>query len=682
MSAHIAKASAMSPRARTLACACLLLAPMFAPPALAQSPSTPTPSTSSASSEVFSSAELDQMFASVALYPDPLLAQVLMAATYPGDVADAAKWSKAHPDAKGETAVSQVASQPWDPSVQALVAFPQVLASLGQDAAWVQRMGDAFLAQPDRVMDSVQRLRRQAEQAGNLQSNEYQRISKEDSSNPASADPTIIIESSNPDVVYVPSYDPNVMYGSYGWGGYPPYYYPPGAYWYPGAALAGGIMLGVAIGIAGGLWGDVNWGSGDIDIDVNNNFNREVNRGDRGERGDRGTAVRAASGSTTAPTVTARPIATAPAANSMASNSATPANRNGFRGDDAQRAQARDQARQSMDRRGVDSPARDNRQAQDRARQANATGRAPGSEGFQQRGSNNTRRPQQRTPSRRSTGRGRATTRSPAPAIRARRDRHRSAATPVGPCRDRAAARAGRIALREPGRDAGWWWRTPSMNANRHDHAVADCCSLLSVVIALAFAAPAIAQQAYPTPDAAAEALVQALGTGRADTAKLDTVLGPKWQDAVPSDVDRADVDAFLVRYRELHRFQPGAEGHNILVVGRDAWSFPVPLARGPTAGDSTCPRAGAKCTLVASAATNSTCSRRCAPITTRRWNTPAWTATAMACSSTRRSSSVPTAGTMACTGPTTTATRSARSARCSATRRRARTGSATTTAS
>jgi len=116
MSAHIAAASARSPRVRTLACACLLLAPLLAQPALAQY--SPTPSSSTASSEVFSSAELDQMFASVALYPDPLLAQVLMASTYPGDIADAAKWSKAHPDAKGETAVSQVASQPWDPRIR------------------------------------------------------------------------------------------------------------------------------------------------------------------------------------------------------------------------------------------------------------------------------------------------------------------------------------------------------------------------------------------------------------------------------------------------------------------------------------------------------------------------------------------------------------------------------------
>ncbi len=125
---------------------------------------------------VFTEEQLDQMLAPIALYPDPLLAQVLMATTYPGEVAEAVTWSKAHPDTKGDDAVKQVASQPWDPSVQALVAFPQVLATLGQDPVWVQRLGDAFLAQPDDVMGGVQRLRHQAQAAGNLQSNQYQNV--------------------------------------------------------------------------------------------------------------------------------------------------------------------------------------------------------------------------------------------------------------------------------------------------------------------------------------------------------------------------------------------------------------------------------------------------------------------------------------------------------------------------
>ncbi len=145
-----------------------------AAPVASTAPTPPPPATAAAPSEaVFSREELDQMVAPIALYPDPLLAQVLMASTYPGNVADAVAWSKAHPKAKGDDAVKQVADQPWDPSVQSLVAFPQALATLGQDPAWVQRLGDAFLAQPDQVMDAVQRLRRQAQAAGNLASNEY-----------------------------------------------------------------------------------------------------------------------------------------------------------------------------------------------------------------------------------------------------------------------------------------------------------------------------------------------------------------------------------------------------------------------------------------------------------------------------------------------------------------------------
>ena len=221
----------------------------------------------------FTNAELDQMTAPIALYPDTLLAQVLMASTYPGDVADAAKWSKQNKNAKGEEAVKQVESQPWDPSVQSLVAFPQVLDALSQDPAWVQKLGDAFLAQPDAVMASVQRLRNQAQKAGNLQSNEQQVVKTEPATGAMAAESvpqTIIIESSDPEVVYVPSYSSSV-YGPWAYPAYPPYYYG----YYPGAAL---FSFGVGVAIGGALWGDCNWGGGDIDIDVNNNFNRNTNR--------------------------------------------------------------------------------------------------------------------------------------------------------------------------------------------------------------------------------------------------------------------------------------------------------------------------------------------------------------------------------------------------------------------
>src|SRR5207342_3392061 len=198
------------------------------PPATAPAPAAPAaPAAPTPSEEVFSRAELDQMVAPLALYPDSLLAQVLMAATYPGDVADAAAWSKAHPKEEGDAAVKLVANEPWDPSVQALVAFPQALATLGQDPGWVQRLGDAFLAQPSDVMDAVQRLRHQAQAAGNLESNQYQKVSMEAAPAPApAAEPamgtvveqappqTIVIEPTDPEVVYVPSYNPTQVYGT------------------------------------------------------------------------------------------------------------------------------------------------------------------------------------------------------------------------------------------------------------------------------------------------------------------------------------------------------------------------------------------------------------------------------------------------------------------------------------
>lgn len=134
-----------------------------------------------ADAPVFKDEELDQMLAPIALYPDSLLSQVLMASTYPADVADAAKYVKAHPDDKGEAAVKKVQADPQgkdsDPSVQSLVAFPQVLVMMGDQPDQVQRLGDAFLADPARVLDRVQFLRTKAQEAGNLKTNEQQKVS-------------------------------------------------------------------------------------------------------------------------------------------------------------------------------------------------------------------------------------------------------------------------------------------------------------------------------------------------------------------------------------------------------------------------------------------------------------------------------------------------------------------------
>ncbi len=327
------------------------------------------PGAPASAESVFSDQERDQMLAPVALYPDALLAQVLMAATYPGDVADAAAWSKVNPDAKGDDAVRQVAGQPWDPSVQSLVAFPAVLAILGQDPAWVQRVGDAFLAQPDAVMDSVQRLRRQAKEAGNLSSNDKQKVSEQPATTAtSSSSQTIIIESADPKVVYVPTYNPTVVYGTWPYPAYPPVYYPPPPGYYLGSAVAAGIGFAVGVAVIDSLWGDCNWRRGDIDIDVNRyntiNTNRQLNIQNPTWKHD----------PVHRDGVPYRDRASREQYGQRLANSDQ---REALRGRDTARAAERDRARQSLQQRGIESPASNNRQARDRAQAADRSMRAP-----------------------------------------------------------------------------------------------------------------------------------------------------------------------------------------------------------------------------------------------------------------------------------------------------------------
>jgi hypothetical protein len=217
-----------------------------------------------------SSQQLDSLTAPIALYPDALLAQVLMASTFPQQVQSAAQWSKANSQRSGDDAVKAVASQPWDPSVQSLVAFPQVLATMASKPDWVDQLGQAFLAQPNDVMDAVQRLRKQAQQAaGNLKSGDQQKVIVEQN--------TVQIQPANPQVVYVPTYNPAVVYGPWLYPAYPPVYIPPP----PGYAIASGFAAGVAFGagvaVTNALWGGVNWHSGSLNVNINRFNNINVN---------------------------------------------------------------------------------------------------------------------------------------------------------------------------------------------------------------------------------------------------------------------------------------------------------------------------------------------------------------------------------------------------------------------
>jgi hypothetical protein len=196
----------------------------------------------------FSQQELDQMLAPIALYPDSLLSQILMAATYPLEVVEAARWSSANPTFKGDAAVQAVDSQNWDPSIKSLAAFPQVLQTLDQNIQWTERLGDAFLAQQSQVMDTVQKLRQKAQETGNLSSNSQIQVTQSDDS--------IEVAAAYPDVVYVPYYDPAVVYGSWWWPDYPPVFWAPWA----GYGWNGGFAWGIGIGIgADFFFGSWDW---------------------------------------------------------------------------------------------------------------------------------------------------------------------------------------------------------------------------------------------------------------------------------------------------------------------------------------------------------------------------------------------------------------------------------------
>jgi len=214
----------------------------------------------------FKQEQLDQIVAPIALYPDSLLAQVLMASTYPLEVVLAGRWVKANQKLKGDALTAALEKEDWDPSVKSLVNFPQILDMMSEKLDWTQKLGDAFLAQEKEVMDTVQKLRLKAYGEGNLKTTEQQKVVVEEEAK------TIIIEPAKPEVVYVPTYNPTVVYGAWPYPAYPPYYYYPPGY-VPGAALFT-FGMGVAIGAAWGYaWGGCGWGRGEVNVDINRNTN-------------------------------------------------------------------------------------------------------------------------------------------------------------------------------------------------------------------------------------------------------------------------------------------------------------------------------------------------------------------------------------------------------------------------
>lgn len=214
---------------------------------------------------VLSQEELDQLMAPVALYPDTLLMQVLVAATYPLEVVEAERFVRANPKLTGEALTKAAANKGWDLSVVSLLQFPSVITMMNDKLEWTQQLGDAFLAQQPEVMDAVQGLRARAQQAGNLQSTPQQTVVVQEK--------IIVIEPPRTQVVYVPYYNPTLVYGAWWWPARPPWYWmPPPMYRPPGfgQVVAAGIFWGVAIGIRNEIWNDYRPSWRDRQINIHN----------------------------------------------------------------------------------------------------------------------------------------------------------------------------------------------------------------------------------------------------------------------------------------------------------------------------------------------------------------------------------------------------------------------------
>ena len=192
--------------------------------------------------QILGAGQLDQLVAPIALYADPLLAQILMASTYPLEVAQADRFAKANKNFKEDKLKEVLAKRDWDASVKELVSTPNVLSMMSDKLDWTEKLGDAVLAQQADVMDAIQRLRAKAQANGKLETTEQQTVMVSQES----SQQIIEIEPASPDAVYVPYYDPAVVYGEWPYPEYPPYYYPPPAGYIVGGAIATGIAWGVA----------------------------------------------------------------------------------------------------------------------------------------------------------------------------------------------------------------------------------------------------------------------------------------------------------------------------------------------------------------------------------------------------------------------------------------------------
>jgi Protein of unknown function (DUF3300) len=229
--------------------------------------------------------QLDSLVAPIALYPDQLLSQTLVASTYPLEVVQLQQWLEKNKNLKDKALATAVQKQNWDPSIQAMAAFPDVVNRMADNIQWTTDLGNAFLAQEPEVMDAVQRMRAKAESKGTLKTTQQQKVETKTQGSKQ----VILVQQASPNVVYVPTYDPAVVYGPpppvYP---YPPIAYPPPGYYAAGAAVAFGT--GVALGAAwGGAWGwNCGWGAGTVNVNVNNNYINNYNKNNKNNQYNKG----------------------------------------------------------------------------------------------------------------------------------------------------------------------------------------------------------------------------------------------------------------------------------------------------------------------------------------------------------------------------------------------------------
>jgi Protein of unknown function (DUF3300)/Chaperone of endosialidase len=227
---------------------------------------TANPSPAAAAGELLKAEQIEALVAPIALYPDTLLAQVLMASTYPLEIVQADRWAREHKNLTGDALEAEADKRSWDESVKSLVATPSVLEMMSTKLDWTQKLGDAVLAQEPDVMDAIQRLRSKAHANNKLTTTKEQKVAVTREQDKQ----VIAIEPASPDAVYVPYYDPGVVYGAWPYPDYPPYYFAAPS-WIPAGIIATGIGFGAAYAlgrwVSGGYWGGrVNWGGNHIEI--------------------------------------------------------------------------------------------------------------------------------------------------------------------------------------------------------------------------------------------------------------------------------------------------------------------------------------------------------------------------------------------------------------------------------